>query len=74
VAQGVGPEFKPQYCKKKKKQKQNKSSSQVLEDSSQIPDPSPISSIWGKKCLALYSTLPGAIIALKIIALKINNI
>jgi hypothetical protein len=22
VAQGVGPEFKPQYCKKKKKQEQ----------------------------------------------------
>jgi hypothetical protein len=23
VAQGVGPEFKPQYCKKKKKKKLN---------------------------------------------------
>jgi hypothetical protein len=23
VAQGVGPEFKPQYCKKKKKEKEN---------------------------------------------------
>jgi hypothetical protein len=25
VAQGVGPEFKPQYCKKKKKEKRKKS-------------------------------------------------
>jgi hypothetical protein len=24
VAQGVGPEFKPQYCKKKKKRKKEK--------------------------------------------------
>jgi hypothetical protein len=25
VAQGVGPEFKPQYCKKKKRKKEKKS-------------------------------------------------
>jgi hypothetical protein len=24
VAQGIGPEFKPQYCKKKKKRKEKK--------------------------------------------------
>jgi hypothetical protein len=27
VAQGVGPEFKPQYCKKKKKRKERKKNS-----------------------------------------------
>jgi hypothetical protein len=30
VAQGVGPEFKPQYCKKTKKKKKKKKKNQAI--------------------------------------------
>jgi hypothetical protein len=35
VAQGIGPEFKPQYCKKKKRKKKTQKKKQIIHNNLQ---------------------------------------